>query len=566
MRVAVRCQWSGARLSLPPSSSAVDAGTTLAGVVAALVAAGFLPGSILGEDGGSGGSTYDGATLVHARTAVPRGRWSSTTLGDLVAEDTSAGGGILLVLSLGNAGGGGGAAAAPASSSSAPAPAETAADPMDVDQPLQEEDRKEEDQEEEEEEAAVVVSPLLSRLLSSNYDADLRPCLRTLLKMLDNIISQPGRSEYRTIRLGNRAFAGKVGRCRGAVDLLVDGCGFERRISGNSSSGIGGIGGGSTSTCTGEPDLLVLPPPDEDQDQDQNQTAQMVRLVSARHLLAAAAVRDLGMDAAADLPPYQGPPPQRGGGGSSSASNRDASTPFDPYQARRTATGAAAAAASAGSGGAGNSTGDASTLSRTEKELRALQAKRERLEKRLQKLGPGGRAVQAYRPGSTGTGNGGTIPATSSGNGGGSSHNSASASSSRGDGSLLASRMKRLEEERKKREDGGFTTRAMRDLESIKKAKVYTHAALRIGFADGCYVTARFLPSETVGAVRAVLKEECFREDGGRGLDLNLDFDLYVAPPRRKLDRRGPVETGDDLRHRFFHRSGFWKDEKSLFG
>ena len=386
----------------------------------------------------------------------------------------------------------------------------------------------------------VAMSPLLSNLLSSNYDADLRPCLRTLLKLLDNIISQPDRAAVRTIRLGNRAFAGKVGRCRGAVDLLVDGCGFERRISGNSSSGIGGIGGGSTSTATGEPDLLVLPPPDEDQ--DQNQTAQMVRLVSARHLLAAAAVRDLGMDAAADLPPYQGPPPQpqRGGGGSSSASNHgSASTPFDPYQARRTATGAAAA--SAGSGGAGNSnsTGDASTLSRTEKELRALQAKRERLEKRLQKLGPGGRAVTAYRPGSTGTGNGGTIPPTSSGNGGGNGHTSAS--SNRGDGSLLASRMKRLEEERKKREDGGFTTRAMRDLESIKKAKVYTHAALRIGFADGCYVTARFLPSETVEAVRAVLKEECFREDDGRGLD--LDFDLYVAPPRRRLDAARTLEA-----------------------
>ena len=66
----------------------------------------------------------------------------------------------------------------------------------------------------------------------------------------------------------------------------------------------------------------------------------------------------------------------------------------------------------------------------------------------------------------------------------------------------------------------------------MKKAKVYTHATLRVGFADGCWITAKFLPSETVEAVRTVLREECFREDVAG----TLDFDLYVAPPRRKLD------------------------------
>jgi hypothetical protein len=72
----------------------------------------------------------------------------------------------------------------------------------------------------------------------------------------------------------------------------------------------------------------------------------------------------------------------------------------------------------------------------------------------------------------------------------------------------------------------------MRDLESMKRAKVYTHATLRIGFADGAWITAKFLPSETVKMVREVLIEECFRAD----LASSLDFDLYVAPPRRMLD------------------------------
>jgi hypothetical protein len=165
-------------------------------------------------------------------------------------------------------------------------------------------------------------------------------------------------------------------------------------------------------------------------------------------------------------------------------------------------------------------------MSRTEKELRALQSKQERLERRLQKLGPGGRALAAFRPGSGGSIGAGPSPPGDHGGGG------SSAGGGKSDGSLLAARMKRLEEERRRREEGGFTTRAMRDLESMKKAKVYTHATLRVGFADGCWIAAKFLPGETVEAVRTVLREECFREDMAGA----LDFDLYVAPPRRRLD------------------------------
>jgi hypothetical protein len=332
--------------------------------------------------------------------------------------------------------------------------------------------------------------------------------------------------KVRSIRLGNAAFRNKVGRCQGGVEVL-ESCGFVRTTTTGS-----GIGGGSGNAGDEADDSIVLPKGDGN---DYNQ--QLERLISARHLLALRAVQALGMDER-DLPAYKGPPPKN----AAAADAADAAA-FDPYRTHSYNVQAAAAAA-------GGAAGGGEGISRTEKELHALKSKQERLERRLQKLGPGGRALAAFRPGGTG-GTGGT-------GGGGSSSSSGSVAASlapddhpgtgtaRGDGSLLASRMKRLEDERRQREEGGFTTRAMRDLESMKKARVYSHAALRIGFADGCWLNARFLPSETVGTVKAVLREECFREDvmmggdgdggGDGGSAPALDFDLYVAPPRRRLD------------------------------
>ena len=110
------------------------------------------------------------------------------------------------------------------------------------------------------------------------------------------------------------------------------------------------------------------------------------------------------------------------------------------------------------------------------------------------------------------------------------SNNSAATSSTSAqpsDGALLAQRMKRLEQERKEREEGGFTTKAMRDLQKMKNAKVYSHAKLRIQFPDASAIEAKFLPKETVETVKQVV-QEC--------LITSYKFDLYVAPPRRQLD------------------------------
>ena len=543
MRVAVRCSWSGARLTVPTSPTAsstappINSSTNLSTIVSSLVSAGSLSASILDNDGG-------GATLVYARAAVSRDKWEDTTLGDLVGKDGGSGG-VLLVLNLGGGGGGNvghassaapAAVSAPAAAASAPAvdhvvavdttttaassssagPEDTtaadttaatsnSAEPMDIDT------------------STTTPSPTeaLATLLSSNFDADLQPCLTTLLKILDNIITKPQETKVRTIKLNNPAFRNKVGRCRGGVEVLIS-VGFRRESSKGVRSMVDGgisndIGVGNSRNNNTDADLIVLHPENEDTS----------RLIATRHLMAQKAVEVLGMDER-DLPTYRGPPKpvvlvggDAGAGGNRGGnSNTAATTTFDPYKthsynAQAAASGAADPHAIGGGG-----------ISRTEKELRALQSKQERLERKLQKLGPGGRGLAAFRPGSVGSISVVSSPPDDDGSGAG------SAGGGKSDGSLLAARMKRLEEERRKREEGGFTTKAMRDLESMKKAKVYTHATLRVGFADGCWITAKFLPSETVEAVKTVLREECFREDVAG----TLDFDLYVAPPRRKLD------------------------------
>ena len=329
----------------------------------------------------------------------------------------------------------------------------------------------------------------LSLLLSSNFDSDLAPCVRTLVRILDNVTARPDNSRVRSIRLGNAAFSSRVGRLRGGTEFL-EACGFER----------------------GGDDQLVLPAG----------PGLAAALVRPRRLLLQAAVGELGLEAGDIPPPPAAPPPALDPASASASASAGAAAaaappPFDPYSSQQHG---------ARGGGGGREP------SATERELAALVSKRERLEARLQKLGPEGRAIRAYRPGEA------TVPAPvpvpvpapTPAPGG-------------GDGSLLASRMRRMEEERRRREDGPLTTRAMRELESLKRARVYPHASLRIGFADGASVTARFLPTETVGTVASVVAERCLRPD------LNPPppaLDLYVAPPRRLLDP-GATLDGEGL-------------------
>ena len=102
------------------------------------------------------------------------------------------------------------------------------------------------------------------------------------------------------------------------------------------------------------------------------------------------------------------------------------------------------------------------------------------------------------------------------------------------DGSILAKQFQQREQDRRKRDEQGFTTRAMRDLEKLKKQKVYSHAQIRVQFSDGSALEAKFLPKEPISVIKAVVKDSLILP--------SLDFDLYVAPPRRKLSEMSTLE------------------------
>jgi len=93
---------------------------------------------------------------------------------------------------------------------------------------------------------------------------------------------------------------------------------------------------------------------------------------------------------------------------------------------------------------------------------------------------------------------------------------------------LLAAQFRRRSEEREREANRGFTTRAMREVERLRKARIYSHARLKLCFSDGCFVCINFLPEESMEDVRRVF-DEVLQIKG-------MEYDFCVAPPRRVLD------------------------------
>ena len=186
---------------------------------------------------------------------------------------------------------------------------------------------------------------------------------------------------------------------------------------------------------------------------------------------------------------------------------------FDPFKAHSFNI---QAAASQGKVNPNNTIPDAKYESKIDRELSKLKNQAEMLEKKNSaKLMD--RMMFALRPGEL------EIPREILAN------QSIAEVKTTGDGALFAERMKRQEEERKKKE-GGLTTKAMRDLERMKKQKVYSHTQLRICFPDGCSLSARFLPSEKICTVKQLVQSamtENFQAE---------PFDLYITPPRMVLN------------------------------
>lgn len=232
-------------------------------------------------------------------------------------------------------------------------------------------------------------------------------------------------------------------------------------------------------------------------------------LVKARRLLTTKAIEELGLKAD-ELPKYKPPTPLTNSVDPTSTS----ALSFNPYKGHRYDAKSAAAGQNLGP--------DGDYISPTEQQLQALQSAQALLENSFHKPILD-REVQASLPNST-------LPFPEA------TDSTASDTTLGGpsDGSMLAKQLQKRELDRRQREEQGFTTKAMRDLEKLKKQKVYSHAQIRVQFSDGSVLEAKFLPKETIAVIKAVVMESLLMS--------NLDFDLYVAPPRRKLSETSTLE------------------------
>jgi len=359
-----------------------------------------------------------------------------------------------------------------------------------------------------------------TELLNGNFDSDTKICAVTMMRILDNVLQKPYDRKVRTVRTANAAFRSKVGCRPGGIEFLLA-CGFERQR---------------------EPPPPLDPHPEAFQGEERlvltEERENQRHLIAARRILLTRATRDLGMEAS-ELPEFKLPPPHPPSSSAAAfGSNTVAATAtttttaaaFNPYVGHRHD----AASASIGVKlGPDDDDGDNNYVSKTEAQLLALQKKRTQLERTMQVRDVADREWRAYRPGES---------VAVSASAASSSSKTGSSSSSAGhhttsDAGLLQARFKQQEEARKKREQ--FSTKAMRDLDRMKKQSVYSHTLLTIQFSDGCKLLGVFSPKETVGTVIDAVRNDCFLAETNR----RNSIDLYVTPPRRVLDPKSTLQS-----------------------
>ncbi|CAJ1947103.1 unnamed protein product [Cylindrotheca closterium] len=333
----------------------------------------------------------------------------------------------------------------------------------------------------------------LSKLLNSNFDADSLTCVQTCLKVVDNILQKPGNEKVRSIRFQNQAMQKKILSKQGGVDILYS-CGFvlkeEQQLLSKAGQG---------------DSFLVL--------QDQNEDTDW--LVHVRHALSQVAIHQLKCKP--DMLPKFQPPVTKVAVG-----NGTFGQGFNVYQGARFDGQSAAVGQSLGP--------PKGWKSATEAHLESLEKKQAQLAKKHQIAKE--RNWVALRPGEVLN----APPAAEATRG---AQQLQSTTSSREDSALIASHIQKQQKRVQEEANRGFTTKAMRDLEKIKKQKVYSHTLLAITFPDGCSCKGQFLPAETVNSVMESIRHEVLTE----GFQ-SEGFELYITPPRTKLL---PHQTLTDL-------------------
>jgi hypothetical protein len=363
--------------------------------------------------------------------------------------------------------------------------------------------------------SVAALDAALDNVLSNSFDADSKTTLTTFMKILDNIIAKPADDKVRTLKLDNKVIQQKILTRKGGLDFLLA-CGFR-------------VVSDSALLSRARDERLVLV--------DENTQ----HLLTARRLLHTRAVRDLQMDLQ-QLPPINPPPsvmPNTSVFTQNNESNANANFTFDPYAGHRFD-------AKAHASGIPSIEPDLNYKSPTEVKLQKLQQQKEQLE-RATRMQPPPRDWMALQPGQAMP-----LPATSTHDNNDSSN---SATTSSFDSSLIAQRMQQQQIAAQERER--FTTRAMRDLKILERKRIYSHVTLTIQFNNGVKLIGKFLPCETIAAVKQAMISECFTSTASRNqvvIDLDGDvamneatapqipFDLFLTPPRRVLDEARTLE------------------------
>jgi len=325
----------------------------------------------------------------------------------------------------------------------------------------------------------------LSKLLNNNFDADSLTCIQTCLKVVDNILQKPGNDKVRSIRYQNQAMQNKIISKQGGVDILYS-CGF---ILQEQQQLLAQPGQGES--------FLVLHDQNEDTDW----------LVHVRHTLSQVAIHQLKCKPDM-LPKFQPPQPKAS---PVVGNNGTFGQGFNVYQGSRFDGQSAAVGQSLGA--------PKGWKSATETQLESLEKKQAQLARKHQ-IEIKERNWVALRPGEIMN----TTPSVAA------AVQQQSTTSSREDSALIAGHIQKQQKRVQEEANRGFTTKAMRDLEKIKKQKVYSHTLLAISFPDGCTCKGQFLPAETVNAVMESIRldvlTEAFQSEA---------FELYITPPRTKL-------------------------------
>jgi hypothetical protein len=106
-------------------------------------------------------------------------------------------------------------------------------------------------------------------------------------------------------------------------------------------------------------------------------------------------------------------------------------------------------------------------------------------------------------------------------------------SNSKDDSKLLAQHIQKQHASRQAAENRGFTTKAVGDLEALKKANDYSHTQLAIQFPNAMVVKANLLPQEMVRVVMDELRAHVFVREYAASLP---PFELYITSPRQMLE------------------------------